>query len=205
MKKIQVILSIVTILFFSSCGKKDDATPSSTPQETALQMTLTDDLGNLVSGASVKLYSSQNDLTSGTNQVGTTQTSASDGKVKFTGLSNIRYYWLAQKTCQDNVNGAVTTTNAIPLNQTTAINVVLTRTGTLTFVSNSSNPYAVYVNNQLVISSMAGNTTRTITFAPIGSYTIRVEQLSGFAISPTIRTYNGTLTCGGTLTTTFPN
>jgi len=39
---------------------------------------------------------------------------------------------------------------------------------------------------------------------PTGSYSIRVLQLSGYVFTPTDQTYTGTLSCGQTMTTTFP-
>lgn len=170
---------------------------------TSLQITIKDDLGNPVSGATVKLYSTVNDWNNETNQVLTTQSSNASGIVTFSPLSPIKYYWKVVKDCQNNYSGTVTTTNALTANMNNIVTSVLAKTGTLTFKNTSTNPYDVFVNGVLTVSNMAGGTTQSF-IAPIGSYSIRVLQKSGYLISPTDKTYVGSISCGTTLTTTFP-
>jgi hypothetical protein len=201
-KYILMFLVLAGLTIISSCSKDDDVQPVQ-PVQTSLELTLKDNLGNIISGAAVKLYSSQTDWNNGTNQVGTTQFSDASGKVKFNNLSNIKYYWFAEKDCQNNVNGAVTTTSALTANVNNTLNVILTSTGTLRFVSNSNNPYRIFINGTVAFD-MNGNTTQVRNYMPTGSYSIRVLQLSGYVFSPTDQTYTGTLGCGQTLTTTFP-
>lgn len=196
-KSILILLIFIGLAVINSCKKVETPTP------TSLELTLKDNLGNSVSGASVKLYSSQTDWNNGTNQVGTTQFSDASGKVKFNDLSNIKYYWFAEKDCQNNVNGAATTISALTANINNTVNVILSSTGTLKFVSTSSNPYRIFINGTAAFD-MNGGTTQYDYYMPTGAYSLRVLQLSGYAISPTDLTYNGTLTCGSTLTTTFP-
>ena len=172
-------------------------------QPTSLEITLKDELASIVSGATVKLYSSQTDWNNGTNQVGTTLTSDASGKVKFSNLSAIKYYWLAEKDCKNNVNGGVTTVSALTANTNNTVEVILTSTGTLKFVNTSTNPYRIYINGAAIMD-MNGGTTSYRYYQPIGAYTIRVLQLSGYVISPTDQTYSGTLSCGLTLIVTFP-
>ena len=195
--KIVMLLALMIPILFIGC-KKD-----STPTPTSLELTLTDNLGNPISGASVKLYSSQTDWSNGTNQVGTTQFSGALGKVDFNNLSNIKYYWFAEMDCKNNVNGAITSTLALTSNVNNPFNVILSSTGTLTFVNTSSNPYQIYINGTASYT-LNGGTTLNVNYMPIGSYSLRVVQLSGYAISPTDKTYTGTLNCGSSLTTTFP-
>lgn len=173
------------------------------PQPTSLEITLKDDLANIVSGATVKLYPSQNDWLNSTNQVGTTLTSDASGKVKFTSLSASKYYWLAEKDCKNNVNGGATTASALIGNANNTVEVILTSTGTLKFTNTSSNPYRIYING-VSTSDLPGGSILYKYYKPIGAYTLRVLQLSGYALYPTDLTYNGTLTCGSTLSTTFP-
>jgi len=142
MKTNILILMILIGFCVSSCKKAETPT-------TNLELTLKDDLGNIVSGSSVKLYSSETDWTNGTNQVGTTQFSDASGKVKFSDLSNIKYYWFAEKDCKNNWHGASTTTSALTANITNTINVILSSSGTLTFTNTSSNPYHIYINGTL--------------------------------------------------------
>ncbi len=173
------------------------------PQPTSLEITLKDELANIVTGASVKLYSSQTDWSNGTNQVGTTLTSDASGKVKFSALSALKYYWFAEKDCKNNRNGGATTVSALTANTNNTLDVILTSTGTLKFTNTSSNPYRIYING-VSTSDLPGGSIINIINLPIGAYTLRVLQLSGYALYPTDLTYNGTLTCGSTLSTTFP-
>lgn len=206
MKKIIILtFAIVGLTTIYSCKKdKNDPKPNSNnSNSTSLELSLKDELGNIVSGASVKLYSSETDWKNSTNQVGTTQFSDASGKVKFNNLSNIKYYWFAEKDCKNNVNGAITTTSPLTSNVNNTVNAILSSTGTLKFVSTSSNPYRVFINGTAVFD-MNGGTTQYKYYMPTGSYSLRVLQLSGYVLYPTDKTYNGTLTCGQTLTTTFP-
>lgn len=187
-----VILGFTTI---NSCKKKD--------APTTLEMILKDNLGNPISGASVKLYASQTDWNNSANQVGSTQFADASGLVTFTDLSNIQYYWFAEKDCQNNVNGAITTTTSLTAGITNTVNVIISSTGTLKFVSTSNNPYRIFINGTASFD-MNGNTTQYKYFMPVGSYSLRVLQLSGYVFTPTDKTYTGTFGCGQTLTVTFP-
>lgn len=192
-----LIIAFIGFMTINSCEKNDvKLTP------TSLEVTLKDNLGNIISGASVKLYSSLTDWSNGTNEVGTIQFSDASGKVKFNDLSNIKYYWFAEKDCQNNVNGGKTTTSALTANINNTFDVILSSTGTLKFVNTSSNPYRVYINGTAF--DMNGGITQFKYYMPIGSYSIRVLQLSGYIIYPTDITYTGTLGCGQIFTTTFP-
>lgn len=170
---------------------------------TALEITVKDNLGNSVSGATVKLYSSLTDWTNGTNQLLTTQTTNASGVVKFSPLSSIKYYWSVTNGCKNNAYGSNTTTNVLTSNVTTSVTTIIDGTGTLVINNTSTNPYDVYINNVLQVASMAGGTSRQFT-AAVGTYVIRVVQKSGFVFTPTDKSYNANLACGGTVTTTFP-
>ncbi len=193
---------MATAFSFSGCSKSNDA-PSTPPvPTTALQITTTDGLGNKLAGATVTLYSSQTDWKNSTNPIVSGVTNAF-GAVTFDNLTSLQYYWSASMDCENNVNGSATTTTPITTHITTSITTVLTGTGTLKFVNNSANPYSIYINGALA-GTVAGNSIGQIINKPIGSYSIRVLQNSGYLISPTDETVNGTLTCGATLTITFP-
>jgi PKD repeat protein len=170
---------------------------------TALEITIKDNLGNAVSGATVKLYSSLTDWTNGTNQLLTTLTTNASGVVKFSPLSAIKYFWYVNSGCRNNFLGGSTTTNALTANITNTVTTIIDGTGTLVVNNTSTNPYDVYINSVLQVASMAGGTSRQFT-APVGTYVIRVVQKSGFLVFPTDKSYNANLTCGGTVTTTFP-
>lgn len=188
-------LSFAALLF--SCSKK-----SSTPAPTSLQITFTDAGGSLVPGTSVTLYPSEAAYLAGTNAI-ETGTTDSKGMISFTNLSSNQYYWLAQDGCLNNVNGIVTTLNPLTANANNEVTSVLTSTGVLKFVNTSSNPYHVYANGTLLFD-VAGGQTQYSYWVPIGNYTIRVVQVSGYAVTPTDESFTGTVTCGVTLTTTFP-
>ena len=194
--KFVLVLTLFFAFFLSSCSK------SSTPAPTALQITITDGLGNVVTGASVTLYGSQTDWTNNTNPIGSA-TSDSKGVVTFTNLSSTTYYWLAQDGCENNIHGSATNQTPLTANATTTITTVLAGTGTLKFVNTSANPYHVYVNGTY-IGDVAGGETAISANDVLGSYTIRVLQISGYAVTPTDESFTGTLSCGSTLTTTFP-
>jgi PKD repeat protein len=170
---------------------------------TALEITVKDNLGNAVSGASVKLYGNLSDWTNGTNQLLTTLTTNASGVVRFSPLSAIKYFWLVSSGCRNNFLGGSTTTNTLTANVTNTVTTIIDGTGTLIVNNTSTNPYDVFVNNVLQVTNMAGGTVRQFT-APVGNYVIKVVQKSGFAFFPTEKTYNVNLTCGGTITTTFP-
>jgi hypothetical protein len=181
------------ILIITNC-KKDNP-------PTALQITVTDNLGSPSVGATATLYPSQSDLNNKTNPVSSNVTDAS-GKVTFTNLAAQQYYWFIENSCLNNANGAETTSALTP-NVTTTTTTVLSQTGTLKYVNNSTDPYQVFINGTLRFTA-AGGQSYIDNYIPVGSYTIRVLQVSGYAVYPTDESFTGTLSCGATLTTTFP-
>ena len=187
-------MTLIGLAILFSCKKEPP---------TSLELTIKDDLGNIVTGASVELYSSETDWSNGTHQIGTTGTSDASGKVKFNNLSAIQYYWFVEKDCKNNVNGSITTVSVLTANMMNTVNVILSSTGTLKFVSTSSNPYHIYINGTAAFD-MTGGTTSYEYYMPTGSYSIRVLQISGYVLYPTDITYTGTLNCGSTLLITFP-
>jgi len=201
MKKFSIFifsLLLIGTVVLTNCKKDEE-----TKDPTSFEITLNDNLGNPVSNATVKLYKTQSDWQNGTNQVGTNQISNTSGKVSFTNLDAIIYYWFAEKDCISNYNGSIRVTTALTANVKNTVTTVLAGTGTISFVNNSSNPYKVYINGTEYFT-MNGGTSRNITYLPVASYTIRVLQVSGYVFYPTDETYNGNVTCGGTSTVSFP-
>jgi hypothetical protein len=80
----------------------------------------------------------------------------------------------------------------------------VTPTGSIMLVNNSENPYDVYVNGQLEVDNMPGNSARQLS-KPVGSYAVRVVQVSGYLLYATDITYNGTLEDKDTLVVSFPD
>jgi hypothetical protein len=193
-------MALVLIVSILSC-KKDN--PAPTPQPTSLEITVVDNVGNIISGAVVKIYKSYDDWNSQLNVI-SSQTTDIFGKVSFTYLNPTKYFWLASKDCLNNINESNTTTTNLTSNVINKVNCMLSSTGTLVFTNNSSNPYQVYINGTLSFVADP-NTMYTKNYEPAVAYVIRVLQVSGYLVSPTDLTYNGTLTCGSKLTTTFPN
>jgi len=198
MKKLVLFLTaVIGLTTVNSCTKDNVPTP------TSLEITLLNDSGNTMTNASVKLYSSEEDMKNGTNQVGTTQLSNESGVVRFSDLSNIKYYWFAEKGCENNANSIFTTASPLTLNTNNEVNVIMSGTGNVRLESTSTNPYQVYING-VPVFEMSGGSTREIYFMPIGSYSIRILQLSGYLIYPTDETYTVILGCGHTKEVIFP-
>ena len=202
MKNFNTVLLIAATFFttfFSSCTKEEEVKPD----PTRLQITVRDELGNAVSGTTVKLYASQADWENETNQVGSTQVSDASGNVTFSDLSNIKYYWFAEKDCKNNYHGSAMVVNPLTSNTTTTVNTVLSSTGTILLQNTSTNPYTIFIDGEEILD-LNGKTSQYIYYVASGSHSIRVLQKSGYAVYPTDETYTGTITCGATLSVTFP-
>lgn len=200
MKNSLSVIILISIISFcvQSCSKES----IESPKTTSLEITLRDDLGNLIQGATVKLYPSETDYKNQTNSL-SVKTSNASGVVTFDNLTSIKYYFSADKDCLSNAFGGVATASSLVLNQKNNSVCVLGKTGTLKFTNLSSNPYDIYINGTLTIQNMPGGAIRQY-LAPAANYSIRVLQKSGYILFPTDKTYTGSLTCGLTLTTTFP-
>ena len=72
--------------------------------KTSLTMTVRDDLGNTVAGATVKIFENQADYTAEKNPAAEGVTDEK-GVVKFKNLKAIAYYILARKDDKDNAGG----------------------------------------------------------------------------------------------------
>lgn len=202
MKKISILFVILTASLFSCSKSSDPVTTPPTPVTTSLEITLKDELGNPVIGASVKLYNSESNYQNATNQLQTTKTSGSNGVVLFDNLSAIKYYFSADKDCLTNAFGGVATDN-LYANSKNNVTCILSPSGTLVINNTSTNPYDVYINDVLQIPNMTGGTSQSFK-AGKGTYKIRVIQKSGYLLTPTDKTYTGSISCGTILTCTFP-
>lgn len=190
-------LACICLTTIISCKKE---TIPQTPPDTSLEITVSDELGNRVAGASVALLDDE-ELT----PMGESQTTDVNGIVTFKNLEARKYAWAAVKGCKNNANGSGISVSPLTANIKNTVNTVISGTGTISLYNNSTNPYHVYLNGELIISSMLGGTTQELQFKPTGSYTIRILQVSGYVFEPTDITYTGNLACGGTLISTFPN
>jgi hypothetical protein len=193
----------IWLVMFVACSKGNSINnvPLST---TSLKIIVTDNAGYPVSNASVKLYLSKNNLDSQINQIGNTLITDENGIVTFIALRPAKYYWYAQKDCLDNYNGFIGSSNMLVANVTNTAHITLFGNGHLKLVNTSSDPYKIYINGILAVNDLSGKTFKTIMKVPTGLFTIRVIQLSGFRVAPVDKVFTGNLTCGNTVTTTFP-
>ena len=76
--------------------------------------------------------------------------------------------------------------------------------GSIMLVNNSSNPYDIFVNGKLTIDDMPGGTFKELTSTPVGNYSVRVLQVSGYAFYPTDITFSGNVSNQGTMVVSFP-
>ena len=212
MKKLRLnpilFLFAIIIIALSSCSKKDSssaspqsATPVTIPTE--LIITVNDNLGTPVSGATVELYSSSADLATRTNAIVSKTTNASGQVIFSSNMSPIKYYWWAEKGCLNNVAGINSTSGPIVANDNNVITTMLGKTGTLQMVNNSSNPYKVYIN-AVEVFTMNGGSVKYFYYIPEGLPTVRVLQLTGYILYPTDETFYPGITCGNVTTQTFP-
>lgn len=200
-KSIIFFMAIALAITFSACSKAKNPPPPPVA-ETILNVNVVSSNGTPVSNASVTLYASSADWDNQVNALSVKTTDAA-GTVSFTGLSDIKYYFFAKQDCFNNGYNSVSTAGPIQLNVTTTAIATIDQAGSLIFKNTSVNPYKIYINGTSYFDVL-GNSVKTVKYKPAGPYTLRVLQLSGYVLTPTDRTYNGTLLCGGTLTTTFP-
>ena len=193
MKTIKYIPFLVTIIIFSIIGCKKDRI------STTLEIRVVDEQGIYVNGASVKLFKTQSDMENDTNQFGKTLMTDVNGKVSFSNLGPDIYYWLAEKGCQNNVNG-ITTTPALDLDVTRVVTTTLTGTGTLKLINQSlTNQYQVYLNGYPLLVANQG-ASYTYIYVPDDTYYLEAVQVNGTGD----KTYSLAITCGSTMTFTFP-
>lgn len=92
--------------------------------KTQLRLTILDELGNLVEGADVTLYNSDEDYRQEQNPVMEKQVTDSKGRVKFIGLEPKVYYVLAEKEDKDNA-GAGVQTDTLQEGRINKVNIVI--------------------------------------------------------------------------------
>ncbi len=90
---------------------------------TKLQVTVRDDAGNLVEGAQVRLFKTEEDYTKEQNQAGQTLKTDDKGKASFDNLEPLIYYIIVEKEDMDNSDGGSKTEKLVPkrINKITVI------------------------------------------------------------------------------------
>ena len=187
------IISIALALVVLMACKKDVVEP--TVESTSLKITVLDDTGNKISNASVKLFETENDYLSETNQVSNTMTTNSSGEVLFDNLSNKKYYWHIEKDCLNNVNTAYTSASVLQLNKANTINTIVKENGDLEIVNTTSDTYKVYINNE-ELGDISGNSTEYLYYIDNGTYSIQIIQQDGYILTPTNVTSTFNISCG---------
>ena len=136
-------------------------------QKPKLSITLKNDTGKSIVGAVVRLYKDIADT-------GYFKISDSSGKVLFTDLEPVLYYWFAKKDCLTN-RTSQTTLNR-PLNPG-AIHYgysVMAETGTLNIINNSIDKYRV---SDSVMNQIIAKDTPYLAHRRVKSFKIHVEKV----------------------------
>lgn len=196
MKKINVILCLVvlaSVVVFSSC-EDEKVEP-----KTSLELTIRNSLGNPVSGASVKLFTSLEDWKNLSNQKGSTKLSDASGKVKFDDLSPSNYFWFAGKGCETNYFGGSATVSPLTKGRMTTINTVLSSTGGILFTNKSNEAYTVSIVGGKSFE-MEGNTKKRV-IVKTGSVTVNIAPKSNPSEE---ETYIAKVDCGDKQAIDFP-
>lgn len=114
MKKVFFFL-LVAVISFSFTAEKHRG---------LLVVTVLDEAGNIVEGAEVTIFETEDDHTNQTNGIGPVKTNE-NGKAKFKELKLIGYYIWAEKGKQNNLFGAEKTIDLVP-NKYNRVNVIIT-------------------------------------------------------------------------------
>ena len=80
---------------------------------TQLHVTVRNELGNIETGASVRLFEKEEDYRNEVNQVGETQTTDKKGIAKFRNLKDMSYFVLVENGDRNNYGGGVATDKLI--------------------------------------------------------------------------------------------
>lgn len=153
---------LLTVMLFIKCAKNEEIL------KPRLLITLKNDTGSIVSGATVRLYKNAFDT-------GITKISDSTGIVIFSDLDAELYYWFAKKGCKTNRNSQTTLNRILIPNAILYGYSVLSETGTLIITNNSSEPYKV---SDSLFTITLSNNTPYITYPKVKSYTIHSEKVS---------------------------
>ena len=193
----------------TATGSGGNGTKSSTVtvyNPTQLKFQVINTSGTPQVGATVTLYNNVTDYNNKTNPVITSTTDAS-GYFLASRLSSVAYYYRITNGCLDNYGSSSThnLSTALTLHTLNSYNaIVINGKGSIYLSSTSSNPYEVWVDGNVQLSSMAGGSNYTINEVPLGNHSVRVLQLSGYIFTATDETFTATVTCGSTTTVTFP-
>jgi hypothetical protein len=161
--KIGFIIFSLTCLLFMKCSKYQE-----TILKPRLLITLKDESGNSISGATVRLYKNAQDT-------GITQLSDTTGIVLFQNLEAELYFWFAEKGCK--TNGISQNTLNRPLIENVVLYgySVMSETGILKITNTSTESYKV---SDSLFNITLSNDTPYIAHRKIGSYMIHSAKVS---------------------------
>ncbi|MCQ2608326.1 MAG: hypothetical protein MJ197_06535 [Bacteroidales bacterium] len=180
---------------------------------TTLTISVKNENGNVVSGATVRLFANSTDYAKQTNIVGSSKYTDSKGQVTFNGLDqNTTYYFYVKNDTQTNesgtyykycVKGANSVSTIIKEESKGIIRLNNNATGS------DGGTYKFTIRN----TTTGFNKTYTVSQGyyqdikdmPAGSYTVYMEQQDGYLFSATTGTMTGTLFKDKTLTFSTAN
>jgi hypothetical protein len=191
-----VLITLTLFCLFASCKKADPII-----QPTQLEITVVDDLQNIVKGVNVTLFKNEVDWDKRSNPVATITTDAL-GKALFS-VEPQTFFWWADGNCASNRTTSNTSTTSIKANNLSSVSTQIRNQGTLYLENNSTNKYKVEVNG-VVIGDLLGKGKFTNPYALVGSYSVKVTQLDGYVLSPTIKTYSVPVSKCSTTALAFP-
>ena len=121
MKKIKnsVVLSLLLVFTLTMSSFELNS-----PLPTSLRITIIDELGNPVEGASVQLYATDEDYRAETNPVSEAQLTDKKGKTTFKKLESIIYFVNAEKGDKNN-DGAGVQTDTLKTGLLNKVNIVI--------------------------------------------------------------------------------
>lgn len=163
-----LIILVLTCLCFVMCSKNEEVI------KTGLFITLKDETGKAVTGATVRVYKNASDT-------GITQLSDTTGVVYFPDLEVALYYWLAEKGCKTNRNSQVTLNRPLISGVVLYGFSILSETGILKITNNSPEPYKVsdsLLNVAVVFRDTLNKDAIYIAYPKVASHIIRSEKLS---------------------------
>ncbi|MEO8111525.1 MAG: hypothetical protein ABI594_15880, partial [Ginsengibacter sp.] len=159
-----VIMTLLLVIsFFTNCSKTTEITA-----KPVLLITLKDNTGIPVSGATVRLYKNAADS-------GITKLSDSTGVVIFYDLDPIIYYWEAAKDCKTNRHSQNTINRALIPGVVLYGYSFLSATGELKITNNAPGPYII--SDSRFIDTIKSSSSFT-TYHNVGAYTLRSVPVS---------------------------
>ena len=163
LRKIVLLVLLLALLFCIKCTKSNEIVT-----KPSLFITLKDEAGKKVSGATVRLYKNEQDS-------GITQISDTTGFVFFQDLEAEQYYWLAQKGCKTNRNSQNTTNRPLIPDVVLYGYSLLSETGTLKITNIAAEPYKV---SDSLFNITVSRDTPYITYPAVGLYVIHSEKVN---------------------------